>query len=107
MAQSRHKLRKGWQSRIQAHMRIAGDQGYADFIHRNRSDIDLAPRAPVQFHAVTPGGNTVMPAESKARPIIVVSVEACPLAEQRVTSIRSHHPARAHSVPAEQHALGM
>ena len=48
-----------------------------------------------------------MLAESKARPIIVVSVEACPLAEQRVTSIRAHHPAGAHHVPAEQHAPGM
>ena len=48
-----------------------------------------------------------MPPEGKARPIIVVLIEACPLAEQRVTSIRTHHPARAHHVPAEQHAPGM
>jgi hypothetical protein len=48
-----------------------------------------------------------MPAESEARPIIVVPVEACPLTEQRMTAIRTYHPAGAYHVPAEQHPLGM
>src|ERR1700730_9499628 len=88
-------------------MRVAGDQRDANFVCSNRSDIDLAPRAPVQFHAITPRGDAVMPAEGKARPIIAVAVEARPLPDQRMSTIRTHHPAGTHSVLAEQHALWM
>src|ERR1022692_3179989 len=88
-------------------MRVARDQRHADFVRGNRSDIDLAPRAPVQFHAVTPRGNAVMPAKGKTGLIIAVTVEARPLLDQRMTSIRTYDPAGAHHVLAEQHAFRM
>ena len=59
-------LRKCRQRRVQSKMRIARDQSHADFVLRHRSDIKLAARAPMQFHAVIPRRQAIMPPESES-----------------------------------------
>src|ERR1700680_2572071 len=88
-------------------MRVVRDQRHTDFFRSNRSDINLALRAPVQLHAVAPRRNAVMPAKGKTGTITKITVQTCPLSNQGVTSVRTHNPAGTHPVLAEPHTVGM
>src|ERR1700722_6313894 len=88
-------------------MWIAGDQRDADFVRRDWSDIDLALRAPVQFHTVAPRRNAVVSPEGKARPIAVIAVKTGPTPHQRMTSVGSDDPGGVTPLPAQQHPVWM
>src|SRR5580700_9621378 len=88
-------------------MGIAGDQSDADFVLRDWSYIDLALRAPVQFHAVAPRRNAIMSPEGKARPIAVITIKTGPTPHQRMTSVGSDDPARVNYLLAQQDTVWM
>src|SRR5580692_902549 len=88
-------------------MWITGDQSDADFVLRDRSDIDLALRAPVQFHAIAPRRDAVVSPEGKARPIAAITVKTGPTPHQRMTSVGSDDPARVNYLLPQQDTVRM
>src|ERR1700691_6218280 len=82
-------------------MRIAGQQGHADFARRYGGDIKLTSIAPVDFHVRRPGLDRVMPAEAETGLVAAELVEARPASDAGGAAIRADDPSRADSARAD------